>query len=74
MSLQGGLFQQGDAQTGLAGAGHAGDDGVAGQVGGVVEQGLVEGFTIGGIEEAAEVEFFSGMGDSWEFFRYGAVQ
>ena len=56
-ALQGGLFQQGDAQAGLAGTGHSGDDGVGGQVGGVVEERLVEGFASGGIEKAAEVEF-----------------
>jgi len=35
---------------------------VGGQVGRVVEQGLVEGFTGGGIEEATKVEFVFGHG------------
>ena len=46
MSLQGGLFQQGDAQADLAGAGHDGDDGMGGQVGRVVVERLVEGMDL----------------------------
>ena len=42
MSLQGSFFQQGDAQAGLARAGHDSDNGMGGQVGRVVVERLVE--------------------------------
>ena len=55
-TLQGGFFEQADAQPGFAGAGHADDDGVGGEVGGVVEEGFARGFGEGGVVAATEVE------------------
>lgn len=43
--VEGGFFEQVDAEASLARAGHADDDGVGGEVGGVVEQGFF-GFEI----------------------------
>jgi hypothetical protein len=58
---QGGFLQQVDAQAGLAGAGHADDDGMRGQVVGIVEQGLVDGFASLGIKNAPQVELVIGL-------------
>ena len=50
------LFDQRDAETGLAAAGHADAHGVRGQVLGVVEQRLAGGRAAGGVDGAAEIE------------------
>ena len=52
--LEGGLFEDANAQAGLARAGHAGDESVRSQVGGIVEDGLVRKFVFGSVEQAAE--------------------
>ena len=58
-AVQRGFFEQGDAEAGFAGAGHADDDGVGGEVGCVVEDGRAgvgQGF-------GAEVELADVFGD-----------
>ena len=58
-AVQRGFFEQGDAEAGFAGAGHADDDGVGGEVGSVVEDGRAgvgQGF-------GAEVELADVFGD-----------
>ena len=52
-AVQGGLFQQVDAQAGLARAGHADHDRMGGQVSRVVEQRLVGSFVLFWVEDAA---------------------
>ena len=58
-AVQRGFFEQGDAEAGFAGAGHADDDGVGGEVGGVVEDG---GAGLGQ-DLVAEVELADFFGD-----------
>jgi len=41
-ALDGSLLQQADAQARLARAGHAGDDGMCGEICRVIEQGFIE--------------------------------
>lgn len=55
-ALEGGFFKQADAQPGFTGASHADDNGVGGEVGGVVEERITRGFGEGGVVAAAEVE------------------
>lgn len=55
-ALEGGFFEEPDTQAGFAGAGHADDDGMGGEVGGVVEEGFARGFGEGGVVTATEGE------------------
>ena len=55
-AVDGGFFQQRQAQARLAAAGHADADGVRGQVLGVVEDQVLSGLALGQVVFAAEVE------------------
>ena len=55
------FFQQADAQTGLARAGHAHHECVRGQVGRVVKQRLVAGFACRRVKNTSQVEFSFGV-------------
>jgi len=62
--VQHGLFEQRDAQAGLAAAGHADDDGVRCQVARVIIDHLVDHAAGGGVEAAAKVKR-GGSFDKW---------
>ena len=55
-SIDRGLLQQRQAQTGLSAARHAEAHGVSNQIPGIVKQGTVPGFSGSGIERPAQVE------------------
>jgi hypothetical protein len=56
-AVQGGFFQQANAQASLAGAGHTRHHGMGGQISGVIVERLVEGFALDWVVDSSEVEW-----------------